>query len=258
MHLVVLSPHRDDAAFSCGLLLTHLLRVGATVELVNVCTETDYAPYLSGNSEPRTAQVSRTRRAEDLHFLQSLREATSSGRTTMTDLDWRDSPLRLGIATDNVLQAPAETEATVAALAQAFAPWRQADVILSPLALGNHIDHRMVRDAASLAFSPQQLGWYEDLPYACWMPAAERTQTVQDTLRCLSAQTSAWTAPYQSGDLALKQRYTLCYPSQIAADLAERIAQDAADQRGERMHLPPTVTAKLDATLAAARSPLAQ
>lgn len=249
MHLVVLSPHRDDAAFSCGLLLTYLLRAGATIELVNVCTETDYAPYLSANSEPRATQVSHTRRDEDLHFLESLREATASDRITMTDLDWRDSPLRLGIATDRVLQAPAETETTVAALAQALSPWRHADVILSPLALGNHIDHRMVRDAASQAFSSHQLGWYEDLPYACWMPDDERTQTVHSNLRAVSAQTSPWITPYQPADEALKRRYALCYSSQIAADLADAIARDAANQRGERMHLPSTLAATLDSIL---------
>lgn len=247
MHVVVLSPHRDDAAFSCGLLLTQLLRAGATVELVNVCTESDYAPYLETADEPRVRQVSRARRDEDLHFLQTLRDISGSGRCSMTDLHWLDSPLRLGIATDRVLQAPDAVAADVTALAEALRPWSAADVVLSPLALGNHIDHRLVRDAAFLAFSAN-LGFYEDLPYACWVSDEVRHAAVEDVLRFLNAETALWQPPWQD-DADLKKRYSVVYSSQIAEDLADRMAQDAARQRGERMHLPPALVAALDQIL---------
>lgn len=247
MHVVVLSPHRDDAAFSCGLLLTQLLRAGATVELVNVCTESDYAPYLEGNGEPRAEQVSQTRREEDLHFLQALRDHSGAGRCSMSDLHWLDSPLRLGIATDRVLQAPNAAVADITALAEALRPWRDADVVLSPLALGNHIDHRLVRDAACLAFSAN-LGFYEDLPYACWVPDDVRNEAIRAVLQFLKAETTLWQPPWHE-DEALKQQYSMAYSSQIAAPLAESMARDAVRQQGERMHLSPGLTTALDKLL---------
>lgn len=44
MRVLVLSPHRDDAAFSCGLILHELLSAGHSVSIVNVCTVSRYAP----------------------------------------------------------------------------------------------------------------------------------------------------------------------------------------------------------------------
>ena len=63
MQVVVLSPHRDDAAFSCGLLLGALLAAGAGVTIVNVCTVSDYAPYLRNDGSDRIRQVTAARAA---------------------------------------------------------------------------------------------------------------------------------------------------------------------------------------------------
>ena len=257
-HIVVLSPHRDDAAFSTGLLLTRLLRAGTDVHLVNVCTESDYAPYLPEASPPGAAQqatVSAIRRTEDERFLETLHHAAGAGRCTLHDLPWLDSPLRLNIATNRVLDFADATAAEVNSLAATLQPWRAADAVLAPLGLGNHLDHRLVRDAARQAFASHQLGFYEDLPYACWLQPTDRQAAAAAILQQIAPET---TAPWTTAHLRIvtplhpqqKKLYALCYPSQIAADLADSMNDDALIlQQAERMHLPPSLVALFDRAL---------
>ena len=255
LEVVLLSPHRDDAAFSCGLLAARLLQAGAVVHLVNVCTQSDYAPYLPADDEPRTMQVSRTRRAEDVAFLQALNDTGGKATTAaMTDLDWSDSPLRLGVATDRVRDVVDVPPAEIAFLADAFAPWRNADAVLAPLAIGNHIDHRLVCAAACRAFSPDRLGFYQDLPYACWMSPDEREATAaalqQQYAGAPLLQWNHAVATPAVARLGRKRQYCLCYASQIAPDLADLMEADAVQlYQGEQMHLPEVLAGRLTALL---------
>ncbi len=254
MRLAVLSPHRDDAAFSCGLLLTQLLHAGVTVQIVNVCTQSEYAPYLPETGELRVAQVSGKRHVEDLCFLQALHAASATTACTMADLGWFDSPLRLGIPADAVLEVQEVATGDVRRLARALAPWAAFDVILAPLGLGCHIDHRLVRDAACAAIPRARLGFYQDLPYACWMSPDERNASTRELLRTSGyGPLPAWRAPaYADAASAflLKQSYAVGYSTQIAPDLADLIASDAARHHGaECLHLPPSLAKKLSAAL---------
>ena len=93
MKIVVLSPHRDDAAFSLSLSMSHWLAVGHSITLLNVFTRSLYAPYSDAESKTeseRLEYVSALRKREDQKFLASL-----SGDIQMIDLDVVDAPIRL-------------------------------------------------------------------------------------------------------------------------------------------------------------------
>ena len=47
--VVILSPHREDAAFSTGLLLWACALARMPAVAVNVFTRSEYAPYLDGS-----------------------------------------------------------------------------------------------------------------------------------------------------------------------------------------------------------------
>jgi len=99
MTVLVLSPHRDDAAFSCGLLLLNLLTSGARLTIANVCTVSDYAPYLPEEVYDRVNQVTAVRAAEDAVFARRLAKdaAVDESSVVFLDLGWQDAPIRLGI-----------------------------------------------------------------------------------------------------------------------------------------------------------------
>ena len=72
MIFVVLSPHRDDAAFSLGLAVDSWLAAGHSVSVLNFFTQSAYAPYSDVetlHANDRVSFVSAVRRREDVAIL---------------------------------------------------------------------------------------------------------------------------------------------------------------------------------------------
>lgn len=237
MRITILSPHRDDAAFSCGLTMLALLRAGAQLTVLNVFTQSDYAVDLAtvDASMPLMQAVSRARRLEDESFLADL--ASAAGRDAdsvqLVDLDELDAPLRLAVQTERVLESPLTTD-EVALQAKQLAErasrlLRDEDCVFAPLALGDHIDHRVVREAARLAVAPGELCLYEDLPYAARISFSERKAQTNVAIRSNSGERMIrYTLRLQNGP-HLKSRFAVHYPSQIAPEVAEEMARYAAE-----------------------------
>ena len=79
----------------------------------------------------------------------------------------KDAPLRLRCSAGEVCSlAPNPAEKGYTRTREAMSR-RHADAFVIPLALGAHVDHRTVRDAALAGISPSAAcAFYEDLPYA--------------------------------------------------------------------------------------------
>ena len=93
MKILILSPHRDDAAFSLGLAIDTWLAAGHRVQVLNFFTQSLYAPYSDAESlhqNDRVSFVSAVRRREDIAWNKLLRD-----RLEFHDLDLQDAPLRL-------------------------------------------------------------------------------------------------------------------------------------------------------------------
>ncbi len=226
LKIVVLSPHRDDAAFSLGLSIGTWLDAGHTVDVVNCFTRSDYAPHAEFefiHSNDRLLRVTALRLRED----RSWQKMYGTGTLRMTDLNMKDAPLRLHVGLEQVcaLQVNPEDKAmmkvpkAVAALG--------GDALAVPLAMGSHVDHKTVREAMLTSGLPWQtpMAFYEDLPYAARFGTME---TIEATAAALSeelqpvfvtAEDSCETA------VARKRRLSLCYDSQIADDVADQIAE---------------------------------
>jgi len=136
--------------------------------------------------------------------------------------------------------SPRPSEAHI--VSQSFQKLHLADLVLAPLALGGHVDHLLVREAARQAFAAETLLFYEDLPYACWMSAAERAaEDSKNDIRTLEAALLGRAAP--SGT---KQYYSSCYPSQIAPEVADEMETYAETLGGrERLYGKPEAVRKL-------------
>ncbi len=237
MEVCVVSPHRDDAAFSCGLLLQSLLAAKVCLRLVNVCTRSSYAPYLEVPRPPTLAAVTAIRRREDDAFVAKLLLAGKADKDQiqMVDLGWLDAPDRWEMPADATLESHCLRVDELHSLRRAFRNMESAALVLAPLAIGGHIDHLLARTAAMNAIPCEKIAFYEDLPYAARVPAEP------SSWHRLSGAHVAWTCrcyPRPTPGLpGSKLQYALCYSSQVNEATAKEIG-DYSDALGgrERFH----------------------
>jgi hypothetical protein len=133
-----LSPHLDDGVLSCASLLGRAARPVI-------------ATFFSEGDELYAA-----RRAED-------REACRRLGAECRQLGLRDDRFRNFM---EIVSAPTPvTKRSQRALAALLAELNP-ELVLAPLGVGHHVDHREVREAATALVEPGRLLYYEDRPYA--------------------------------------------------------------------------------------------
>lgn len=169
---VYLSPHLDDAVFSCGGLIAKQVAAGESVTVLTVCAGdppegqlSDLARALHLTWGVDEAPV-RSRRAEDLAACARLGAATI--HLEIPDAVYRSLPSSDPIypSFDEVFgRLHAAERELLAELAQTVSErFSDEDELYVPLAIGRHVDHQLTRMAAeSLGRS---LCYYRDMPYA--------------------------------------------------------------------------------------------
>ena len=175
---IFLSPHLDDAVFSCGARIYNLVQAGQQVLVITCFTATPPDEYLTAFTRELKERwggnddINAVRRAEDIRAAQLL-------GYDYLHLPYLDCVYRQGGAENEPLYPtvehifgevhPAENALPyelLGVLKASCSGWEQAE-IYAPLAAGHHVDHLILRQAALLW---QQEGahvrFYEDYPYA--------------------------------------------------------------------------------------------
>src|SRR5690349_15351519 len=163
LELTILSPHRDDAAFSLSIALSRWSTLPVQLTVVNFFTVTQYAPHAFSTHISSTSAL-RTR--EDRSALRSI-----DRRIRIESLELLDAPLRFGIHPDAICRpqtAALQNPTEIAALANRIGRYFTRGLVVAPLALGDHVDHLAVYRAALASSTDHKLAFYEDLPYATW------------------------------------------------------------------------------------------
>jgi LmbE family N-acetylglucosaminyl deacetylase len=225
-----LSPHLDDAAFSCGALLSWLsgrLRV----LVVTFFTESEPPPHTrAARSFLRQCSVEdapllyRRRRSEDLEAVCDLgfevvhlgqrdalfrmraapRFVPSVARAALPELFCRYPTYRFDIAKGRVSRGDArlidELRGQVADVAGEVAP----ALVFSPLGIGRHVDHLVTR-AVGEEFGSRTV-FYADAPY-CYSSPPDAAFVERHGLRPWSFE----------GDLEAKRRLMARYETQVDA-----------------------------------------
>ena len=229
----MLSPHRDDAAFSLGLSIGTWLEAGHRVEVVNCFTRSEYAPHAEFefiHSNDRLPRVTALRLRED----QSWQKMYGVSKPGLTDLNLKDAPLRLHVAVDQVCGLPVNpNDKAMVKVPKAVAALKPEAVVV-PLALGSHVDHVTVREAMRTAGEQagMAMAFYEDLPYAARPGAAE---TIGVAAAAVSGELEfgfVTAEGTQETAAARKRRLALCYDSQIGDEEAELMAAFCARYGG--------------------------
>ncbi len=193
--LLVLSPHLDDAALSCGGLLTGLAG-GVRATVATFFTEAGPEPVLTTRSASaflalaaaqgapaRPGELCAARRAEDRAALAPWAEVVHVGMVDgvfrrrglplpaavvrrLPELDHVYPTYRFGLARGRVARADRGTVQEVRDWVARWLADHGDGWVLAPLGIGGHVDHVLVRTAACDAVRADRLVFYADLPYA--------------------------------------------------------------------------------------------
>ena len=165
---LALSPHLDDAAFSCGGLLASLARDGWQVVMATLFTGSVADPQgfalacQLDKGLPAGIDYMALHRAED------VQAAAELGIAPPVHLPFREAPHRGYDSAPDLFAQTRADDRIAAELAPALAALiaaEQPDLVLAPQAVGGHVDHvQAVRALTGLAVSAPIL-WWRDFPY---------------------------------------------------------------------------------------------
>ncbi len=167
------SPHLDDAVFSCGGLAALLSDAGwhtvlATVFTRSVVPAEGFALACQlDKGLPADADYMALRRREDLH------SAALLGFTALHWLDLPEAPHRGYGSAPALFGTVAEADHIARPVADALSTVdiaRHPSLVLVPQGLGAHVDHQVVVQAALQVFARDRLAFYRDAPYAMRQP----------------------------------------------------------------------------------------
>ncbi|WP_131194895.1 PIG-L deacetylase family protein [Lichenihabitans psoromatis] len=163
---LALSPHLDDAAFSCGGTLATLVRDGWSVRVATLFTRSVPNPHgfalacqLDKGLGPDVDYMA-LRRAEDLAAMRAL------GVAEPIHVELPEAPHRGYTSANALFQPPLATDtigidlrAAIERLMVDHAP----DLIFAPQAIGGHVDH--VQLVKALDGLEKPVLWWRDFPY---------------------------------------------------------------------------------------------
>ena len=229
---LLVSPHLDDVAFSCGGIAARLARhnwrvVVATLFTRSVHPASGFALECQRDKGlPDDVDYMALRRAEDIAAMDEL-------DADFVHLDFPEAPHR-GYASVAALFGSLRDDDPSSSIANELdkiVQQRNPTLVLGPQGCGGHVDHLLAIKAMRGLAPRATRGFYRDTPYVIRNREAE--PYVQANVRV--------TCPLDPEDLATKQRAACCYRSQIGfqfggADEAcvalASLAEREADGRG--------------------------
>jgi LmbE family N-acetylglucosaminyl deacetylase len=240
LDLLVLSPHLDDAALSCGGSIHRCTRAGGRALVVTLFAgDVPRAPSAFAREVEALwgldNEVMAARRAEDERAMAIL--GAELRHWDLIDALYRTAPggeplyenlkaLRAEVRDPGDLSQRLET---------GLRELPGAARVLAPLAVGGHVDHQLARQAAeSVLGDAPELRFYEDYPYA----------RSRFALRRALGRRRRWIAEsvdLEEADVEARCAATLAYPSQLGTafdderDVRRQLRRYVARRGGERL-----------------------
>lgn len=166
---VAVSPHLDDAVFSCGATLAGLAAGGWEVVLVTVFTQSVPDPHGFALACQTDKGI-----APDVDYMALRRDedraaAAVLGLSGVVHLPLPEAPHRGYESAEQLFTPVRPTDRAPAQVAAALGPVLDGldpERIFAPLGIGGHVDHRVVEEALSWLAHPAPVVRWRDTPYA--------------------------------------------------------------------------------------------
>jgi LmbE family N-acetylglucosaminyl deacetylase len=236
---IFVSPHMDDAVFSCGGLIYQLVQAGESVTVFSVMagsvpSDVPISPFIEEHFRRWKLWPDPVpgRKAEDTRAIQSLGAHVRFG--DFPDVLYRTDGHGASLCPDlSAMFGEIDPRDPVLAQLDEMTGWLDPmATIYAPFGAGHHVDHQLVREAV-LRWRQARPGvavlFYEEYPYSA--QGADAVQTALDRLEGAPVP-----VVHQLSDRALdaKIQAIACYESQIStfwddhASMAESVRQYAA------------------------------
>ena len=194
--VMFVSPHLDDAVFSCGALLAQLARTGPVTVLTVFSSGLPPAKWaLAARKSLRVLGISNAmeyfenRRAEDIAVLKEV--GASWIHLGLTDALFRRvdattgegagraayPTFRFDAARGRIATSDAALAAQVGVMVREAVAATGATVVFAPLGVGRHVDHLITRNA--VVVSGTDAVYYSDFPYSVY--AKPDTRFIRNT-----------------------------------------------------------------------------
>jgi LmbE family N-acetylglucosaminyl deacetylase len=173
---IYLSPHLDDAVYSCGGLIHQQGQQGMQVEIWTV-----FAGHFEAGSLSPFAKAIHERWGTGEQSVNARREEDARACALLgaapvhfhfQDVIYRSNPLSGQAEIINnedlfraCLPSDAQLQQQIAAALEDELSWQKDVQVCIPLGLGKHIDHTLVRKAAEALHMSLPLAYYADFPY---------------------------------------------------------------------------------------------
>lgn len=225
LKVFILSPHIDDAAFSLALTISKLAGNDVPITIINCFTITKWTAIHVENKEIET--VSRLRKNEDVQFYENISE-----NIHIINLDLLDAPLRNGYIFQN--QPFLQNEWELIETLQKLLEQHVDGLLFCPLAIGNHIDHAIAKEAVLKLYRNIKVLFYEDLPYTFRINYEQTERHVKDVSERLHAKMIS-DINVLSNHLINKEKAIKTYKSQINDEICLEITSYLNNLGGERI-----------------------
>ncbi|MBN1313176.1 MAG: PIG-L family deacetylase [Anaerolineae bacterium] len=182
---IYLSPHLDDAILSCGGLIYQQARCGETVAVITIFAASPPPDHLLSSYAQSLYERWQTSALPGLDFSDPAAFRRGEDRRALAELDPAIKVIHCDLP-DCIYRTDGATgEALYTSDEALFGAVHPADPVFSglrdvpplpkdatlyvPLAVGNHVDHQIVRSAAEgWGFPQPQMRYYEDYPYVTY------------------------------------------------------------------------------------------
>lgn len=224
MKVCILSPHIDDAAFGLTLTISKLISKKIPVTIINCFTHTKWTSvFVSREIEV----VTRLRKHEDAEFNKLFNSALN-----VSYLDLLDAPLRNGYIIQNKPFEPNEWD--LVEYLKNYLEVNADGILLCPLAIGNHIDHAISREAVLKLYKKKQVLFYEDLPYVFRITPAQADMHIKDLEQQLNVKLESLVNTSENV-VVNKEQAIRVYSSQVNDEICTEIISHMNALGGERI-----------------------
>jgi LmbE family N-acetylglucosaminyl deacetylase len=186
---IYLSPHLDDAALSCGGSIYRQSQRGESIAVITVFAASPppgdpLSPFARSLHDRWHASAPdahfddppAARRAEDRRALAALGENIAVIHHPLPDCIYRLDPATGAAlyASESAIFSPVHPADPALAALRRLPPLPPGAVLYAPLAVGGHVDHRLLRKVTLACDAPPgAIRFYEDYPYAAHPGAVE-------------------------------------------------------------------------------------